>query len=206
MTIEEIQQTIGGYSEAAANAKRAGFDGVELHAHMTYLIPQFLNDRLNSRSDEHGGTIENRARFLFQALQALIDVWKSDRVSIKLNLSFGNFGGYAATEQTIPTHGYVITRLNDYPLAYLQLAKMAIDVKGTPVESLAEGTNTFSHFRRLYRGRIIASGGFTQETGNAILKEGLADMVAFALPFIANPDLVERFRSDMPLRAVSIKL
>jgi N-ethylmaleimide reductase len=197
MTIADIQGVVDDYRSAAVRAKRAGFDGIELHGSSTYLIPQFLNERLNIRDDDYGGSPEKRARFLFESLEALISVWGRDRVGIKLAPGVTNVGGFVATDATIPTYEHVVDRLNDYPLAYLQLAKYAGDLAGSPVEWLND--NLFVHFRPRFRGTLIANGGFTFEHGNAIIADGLADLVSFALPFIANPDLVERFANGIPL-------
>lgn len=198
MTVKEIKQTIQDYKHAASNAKEAGFDGVEVHAHSGMLIQQFLSPATNQRNDEYGGSIENRARIVFEILEAIMEVWKSTRVGIKFNpAAISNVGIMTPDEEMIPMFQYILEKLSEYNLAYLQVEGPAQDLTGTPAEVLQD--NYFSHFRKHYRGRLMANLGFTQESANAILQEGTADLVSFGVPFIANPDLVERFKYNLPL-------
>ncbi|KAA8482934.1 N-ethylmaleimide reductase [Arcticibacter tournemirensis] len=197
-TVTEIKQTVQDYKHAAQNAKEAGFDGVEVHAQTGMLIPQFLSLATNQRTDEYGGNIENRARIVFEILDAIIEVWGSTRVSIKFTpVAISNVGIMTPDVETIPLFQYILKKLSGYNLAYLHIVGPAEDLTGTPVEVLQD--NYFSHFRRNYSGRLMANMGFTQESGNAILNEGIADLVSFGAPFIANPDLVERFEHHLPL-------
>ncbi|RZM27575.1 MAG: alkene reductase [Pedobacter sp.] len=198
LTVTEIKQTIQDYKLAAQHAKAAGFDGVEVHALAGMLIPQFLSMATNRRTDAYGGSIENRVRIVFEILDAIVEVWDSSRVAIKFNsVGISNVGIITPDEETIPLFQHVIKRLNDYNLAYLHISGPAEDLSGTPVAGLQE--NYFSHFRSTYIGRLMANLGFTQESGNAILEAGTADLVSFGAPFIANPDLVERFAGNLPL-------
>jgi len=198
MTHAEIKQTIQDYKQAAKNAKEAGFDGIEIHALAGMLIPQFLSVATNQRMDEFGGSIENRSRIIFEILDAVLEVWDSARVGIKfMPVAISNVGIMTPDEYTIPTFQYLCQKLSDYNLAYLQIAGPAEDLSGTPVEALQD--NYFQHFRNNYRGRLMANLGFTQASGNAILESGLADLVSFAVPFISNPDLVDRFENNLPL-------
>lgn len=197
-TVSEIRQTIKDYRKAAENAKEAGFDGVEVHAFAGMLISQFLSTATNQRTDEYGGGIEYRARIVFEILDAIIQIWPSTRVGIKFTpVAISNVGIMIPDEQTIPMYNYMLKKLSDYKLAYLQISGSADDLTGTAVEALQD--NYFSHFRRHYSGTLMANLGFTQESGNAILKEGTADLVSFGVPFIANPDLAERFARNLPL-------
>ncbi|TDQ11488.1 alkene reductase [Pedobacter metabolipauper] len=198
LTIAEIKQTIQDYKQAAKNAKEAGFDGVEIHAMVGMLIPQFLSLATNQRTDEYGGSIENRARIVFEILDAIIAVWSSTRVAIKFTpVALSNVGIMKPDEETIPIFKYILKRLSDYNLAYLHIVGPAENLNGTDVEVMQD--NYFSHFRNNYSGRLMANLGFTQESGNAILKEGTADLVSFGAAFIANPDLVEHFQYHLPL-------
>jgi N-ethylmaleimide reductase len=198
LTIGEIRQTVQDYKQAAQNAKEAGFDGVEVHAQTGMLIPQFLSLATNHRTDEYGGSIENRARIIFEILDAIMEVWDSTRVGIKFTpVAISHVGIMTPDEETIPIFQYILKKLSDYNLAYLHIVGPAEDLTGTPVEVLQD--NYFSHFRRHYSGRLMANLGFTQESGNAILKEGTVDLISFGTPFIANPDLVERFEHHIPL-------
>ena len=198
LTVDEIKQIIRDYKQAASNAREAGFDGVEVHAHAGMLIQQFLCPATNQRRDDYGGNIENRARIVFEILDAILQVWGSTRVAIKLNpVAISNVGIMVPDDETIPLFQYILKKLSDYDLAYLQIEGPAEDLTGTPVEVLQN--NYFSHFRRHYKGRLMANLGFTRESANAIIKEGTADVVSFGVPFIANPDLVERFQNNLPL-------
>lgn len=195
MTVEDIRQTIQDFKKGAANALKAGFDGVELHGANGYLLHQFFVKDANQRSDAYGGSIENRARILFELLDKLKEVIDLDRVGIRFNPSTHNLFGMRIDEETIPTFEYIIRRLNDYGLAYIHLTEPF-----APVDNVPGAVNEVAkHFSPLYNGTLIINKGFTQETGNRVIEEGNADLVAFGVPFISNPDLVERFRSEMPL-------
>jgi len=197
-SVAEIKQTIQDYQQAAKNAKDAGFDGVEIHAQAGMLIPQFLSAATNQRSDAYGGSIENRARIVFEILDAVIGVWGSTRVAIKFTpVALSHVGIMKPDEETIPTFKYILKKLSDYNLAYLHIVAPAEDLTGTAVEVMQD--DYFSHFRNNYSGRLMANLGFTQLSGNAILEEGKADLVSFGAPFIANPDLAERFTYGLPL-------
>ncbi|BAV07379.1 N-ethylmaleimide reductase [Filimonas lacunae] len=198
LTVAEIKETIQDYRQAAKNAREAGFDGVEIHAQAGMFIPQFLSLATNQRKDEYGGSIENRARIVFEILDAIIEVWHSTRIAIKFTpVALSHVGIVIPDVETIPMFQYILKKLNDYHLAYLHITGPAEDLTGTPVEALQN--NYFSHFRHHYNGRLMANLGFTQESGNAILQEGTADLVSFGTPFIANPDLAERFKYHLPL-------
>ncbi|CAM4011285.1 N-ethylmaleimide reductase [Pedobacter westerhofensis] len=198
LSIADIKRTIEDYRQAAQNAKDAGFDGVEVHAIAGMLIPQFLSAATNQRTDEYGGSIEKRARIVFDILDAITEVWDSSRVAIKfMPVALSSVGIMTPDEETIPTFQYILKKLSGYNLAFLHIAGPAEDLTGTAVEALQD--NYFSHFRRNYSGRLMANLGFTQESGNAILKEGTADLVSFGAAFIANPDLAERFEHHLPL-------
>jgi N-ethylmaleimide reductase len=198
LTIAGINQTVQDYKQAAQNAKDAGFDGVEIHAQAGMLIPQFLSLHTNQRSDDYGGSMENRARIVFDILDALLQVWDSTRLAIKFTpVALSNVGIMAPDAETIPLFRYLLKKLSTYNLAYLHIVGPTEDLTGTPVEALQD--NYFQHFRQNYRGRLMANLGFTQESGNAILETGLADLVSFGAPYIANPDLVARFEHHLPL-------
>ena len=195
MTIADIKQTIEDFKNAAANAVKAGFDGVEIHSANGYLFHQFLVGCSNHRTDEYGGSIENRARIIFETLDALKSVIDTNRIGIRFNPSSHNLFGMVIDEQTIPTVEYIVERLKEYGLAYIHFTEPFTDVTKVPF-AVAE---IAKHFRPLYNGTIIINKGFTKETGEKILENGYADLVAFGVPFIANPDLVRRFEIDAPL-------
>jgi N-ethylmaleimide reductase len=197
MSVEEIATTIADYGAAAKNARDAGFDGVELHAATTYLLPEFLNSALKIREDTYGGSAENRARIVLDVLDALIAVWGPGRVGIKISPTFA-MGGFGPTEQTIGTYDYLVSRLNALPLSHLQVVRAPNDLLGTPVEPLRD---TIGYFRERFRGALIANFGFDKASASSTIESGRADLVSFGKPFIGNPDLVRRLREGLPLSA-----
>ncbi len=200
LTREEIRTTTRDYAQAARNAVDAGFDGVQILANYLYLIAQFLNATTNRRTDEYGGSMENRARFLFEVLDSVLDEVDANRVGVKIS-PMHETNAFAANEETLPTIDHVVNRLNDYNLSHLLLMGNTTDFTGTPLEKLT-GDGMFEHFRPLYQGTLIANVNMTQERGNHLIEAGLADLIAFGRPYIANPDLVERFVSNAPLADV----
>jgi N-ethylmaleimide reductase len=200
MTKTEIRQTAADYTQAAMNAMDAGFDGVQVQANYLYLIAQFLNSTTNRRTDEYGGSIENRARFLFEVLESVLGVMDSSHVGIKIGpMNVG--GAFVANDETLPTSEYVIRRLNDYDLSHLLIMGATTDFSQTRLASLSSD-GMFRHFRKIYRGILIANTDMDQKRGNRLIEEGLADMIAFGRPYIANPDLVARFAARAPLADV----
>ena len=194
MSVEEIAATIADYGAAAKNAREAGFDGVELHAATTYLLPEFLNSALNIREDAYGGSAENRARVVLEILDALIAIWGPGRVGIKISPTFA-MGGFGPTEQTVETYDHLVGRLNALPLSHLQVVRALSDLSGTPVGALQD---TISYYRARFDGALIANFGFDKASANRAIQGGQADLVSFAKPFISNPDLVRRFEQDLP--------
>jgi N-ethylmaleimide reductase len=199
MTRDDIRTTINDYAAAAANAMRAGFDGVQLQAGFNYLISQFLNPRTNVRTDAYGGSIENRARLLFDVLDAVGERIDIGRVGVKAGPAWSERGEFVSTEDTLTTNEYVVERLNDYPLAHWLLMGAMADLSGGPLSSL-QGDGMFSHFRPRYRGTLIANVGMTRERGNKLTGDELTDLVAFGETFIANPDLPARFAALAPIQ------
>jgi N-ethylmaleimide reductase len=198
MTRDDIRTTISDYATAAANAMRAGFDVVQLQAGFNYLISQFLNPHTNVRTDAYGGRIENRARLLFDVLDAVAERIDVGRVGVKAGPSWGERGEFVSTADTLAASEYVVDRLNDYPLAHWLLMGAMADLSGGPLSSL-QGDGMFSHFRPRYRGTLVSNVGMTHERGNQLIADELADLVAFGEPFIANPDLPARFASQAPI-------
>ena len=197
LTVAEIDDIVADFEAAAINARRAGFDGVELHAHRWYLLAEFLNPLLNQRTDQYGGTAENRARLLLDVLDAVIDGFGSDRVGVKLAPYLPALDGTDLAERMRLTYDYVFRALSHRRLAYLHLMGPQ-SREGAPVTA-DERLRALRSIRKSYAGLIIANGGFDRSTGNAAIAEGLADLVSYAAPFIANPDLPERFRRRLDL-------
>jgi len=195
MSLEDIKTTISDFKIAAKNAVEAGFDGVEIHSSNGYLFHQFFNATSNHRSDEYGGSIENRAKILFEVLDAVKEVIPENRIGVRLNPSMHGIFGSIMDEQTIPTFDYIVKKLNNYDLSYLHLSEPFTDVSHLPFTE----TEIAKRYRPIYKGTIIINGGFDQEKGNSVIANGDADMVAFGKPYISNPDLVERFAQNIPL-------
>ena len=195
MSIEEIKQTVEDFKNAAKNAVEAGFDGVEIHSSNGYLFHQFFNGTSNTRTDEYGRTIENRARFFFEVLDAMTKVIPEQKIGARFNPSLNGMFGITMDEDTIPTFEYIIKKLNDYDLAYIHLSEPFTDVSDISyaVKNIAK------HFRPLYNGTLMINAGFDQDSGNKVIEEGNADLVAYGKPFISNPDLVERFANGYDL-------
>jgi N-ethylmaleimide reductase len=198
MTRADIRQAIDEYRNSAQVAKDAGFDGVQIQSGFVYLIQQFLHEITNRRTDEYGGSIENRARFLFEVLEAVLDVWPSQRVGVKAGPMMNELGLFKATPFTIPTSEYVYERLNAYKLSHVYLMRQLADLSKTPIAALT-GDGVIHHFRKLYHGTLILNVGIDRKNGAELVRQGLGDLIAFGRDYIANPDLVERIRLDAPL-------
>ncbi|MFI8378705.1 alkene reductase [Leeuwenhoekiella sp. NPDC079379] len=195
MTLAEIEETQQEFVDAAKNALEAGFDGIEIHSSNGYLFHQFFNKKANLRTDNYGGNIENRVRFFFETLDKVKEVVPENKIGIRLNPSLNGVFGIEATEDTIPTFDHIIERLNNYDLSYLHLSEPFTDV--SEIDFLE--TEIAKRYRPIYKGNLMINGGFTQEKGNEVIKEGNADLVAFGKLYISNPDLAERFAINAPM-------
>jgi N-ethylmaleimide reductase len=201
MSKNEVRHTVAEFGTAAKNAMEAGFNGVQIQANYLYLIAQFLNRATNLRQDEYGGSTVNRARFLFEIIETVLEHVEPGRVGIKvgpMHLS----GPFAANADTLAEMEYVVKKLNDYDLAHLLLMGATTDFTGSPLERLA-GDGMFQHFRPLYQGHLIANVDMTLERANRLIEAGLADSIAFGRAYIANPDLPVRFLAGAKLNEVS---
>ncbi|WP_044042852.1 alkene reductase [Caballeronia insecticola] len=187
---EEIPGIVEDFRRGAENAQRAGFDGVELHAANGYLFDQFLHDGSNLRNDRYGGSIENRARFLLEAVDALLTVWPADRVGVHLNLMSSSYSMHDSNPRALFT--YVAEQLNARHIGFI-FAR----------ESLDRGDERIGRdVRRIFKGAYILNEGLTKESAERAIERGEGDAAAFGRHFMANPDLVERFRLDAPLNEV----
>lgn len=189
MTIEEIKSVVKEFKNAAKNAMEAGFDGVEIHSSNGYLFHQFFTSCSNNRTDEYGGNYENRCRILFEVIDEMKKVMPENRIGVRLNPSAHDYHGLEITEDTLPTFDYLIDKLNDYDLAYLHLSEPFTDVSEVPFAEL----QIAKRYRPIYKGNLMINRGFTFDSGNKIIEDSDADLVAYGVPFIANPDLVYRF-------------
>jgi N-ethylmaleimide reductase len=200
MTREDIQQTISDFRHAARVARDAGFDGVQLQGGFVYLFQQFLQENLNRRDDEYGGTIENRARMLFEALEAILQEWPSQAVGVKAGPMMSERGGFRSLPSTLDTADYVYGRLNDYDLSHVMVMRQLADLTGTPLEAVS-GDVIIHHARKIFGGTIMLNVGLDAVRAEELLQSGLGELVAFGRDYIANPDLVERIRDNAPLDA-----
>lgn len=192
---DEIAGVVGDFARGAANAKAAGFDGVEVHAANGYLIDQFLRDGTNRRTDRYGGSIENRKRFLLEVTKAVVDVWGAGRVGVRLSPS-GTFNDMFDSNP-LRTFAHAANALDRLGLAYLHV--VAPDDSDRRHAPAGWQPVPVSSFRTSFKGPLIGAGGYTLESARAAVASGEVDAVAFARAFIANPDLVERFRRLSPL-------
>jgi N-ethylmaleimide reductase len=193
----EISDAVEGFRQAARNALHCGFDGVEIHGANGYLIEQFLQSRSNLRTDGYGGTIENRARFLMEITQAVIEVWGANRVGVRLSpYGVANDSGEA---DPMPLYTHVVEALNPLGLAYLHFIEPRSSGAGRAEVNHQNVPSAMVLFRPIWRGVLIAAGGFTGEAAEAAVAEAHADAVAFGRIFISNPDLPRRLREGFPL-------
>ncbi|WP_394754877.1 alkene reductase [Crenothrix sp.] len=192
LATEEIPGIIDDYRQAAKNALAAEFDGVEIHSANGYLLDQFLRDGTNERTDQYGGSFENRARILLEVTTAVVDVCGAERVGIRLSPS-GTFNDMADSNPEA-IFSYVLTELSRFNLAYLHIVDaLEGDIRhGAKVIAL-------DVLRKAYHGNLIVCGGYDQNRAETVLAEGRADAVAFGQLYVANPDLVERFQQHAPL-------
>ena len=196
LTISEIQDIIAGFKQAAKNAKDAGFDGIELHGANGYILDAFLRDGSNQRSDNYGGSMENRARLLFETLEAVIEVWGSDKVGLRLS-PINQFNSMSDSNPLELTR-WISKALNKYRLAYLHIMRNdffgsnEIDVMSAVIDN--------------YQGNIMGNMGYSAEEANMAISNNQLACVAFGVPYIANPDLVERFANHAELNAAKPEL
>ncbi len=193
----ELPGIVEDYRRAAVNALAAGFDGVEVHSANGYLLDQFLEDKTNQRTDEYGGSIENRTRLLLEVTDAVIGVWGKGRVGVRLS-PFGTFADMGDSNP-VALFSYVLEQLSARGIAYAHVIepRTSGSGRGKPTDDAAPRTAYI--FRKAFQGVLISAGGYAAETGDETIAEGFADAIAFGRLFIANPDLVERFREDSEL-------
>ncbi|WP_028025123.1 alkene reductase [Enterovibrio calviensis] len=191
MSKDDIKHVIGEYRQAALNAIEAGFDGIELHAANGYLVNQFIDSEANNRTDEYGGSIENRLRFLKEVIEAMTDAIGADRVGVRL----APFTSLNGTVDSSPVETYVAAAalLNTLNVVYIHIAEVDWDdAPDTPI--------MFKHaLREVYNGVIIYAGRYNSDKADIAINEGLGDMIAFGRPFVANPDLPDRLRHGYPM-------
>ena len=192
----EIPRVVEDYRRAAERAKLAGFDGVEIHGANGYLIDTFLQAKTNHRTDQYGGNVENRFRFLKEVVEAVTSVWPAHRVGVRLspNGSFNDMGSPDYREQFT----FVASQLDRFGLAYLHV----MDGLAFGFHNMGEPM-TLAEFRKVFHGPLVGNCGYTRETAEKAIAEARADLIAFGRLFISNPDLVERFKNGWPLAELS---
>ncbi len=191
---DEIAGIVDEFRNAAMNARRAGMDGVEVHGASAYLIDQFLRSGTNQRTDRYGGSAENRARFMLEVVDAAISVMGKDRVGIKFAPHAMGDGIFDANP--VETFGYAAEHLSRRGIAYIMLVEGPGE-RHKPDEKVPA---LIPVFRKAFGGALIVNGGYGRETAEEVIASGKADLVSFAIPFISNPDLVERFRLGADLQ------
>ena len=191
--IDEIPGIVADFAQATRNARAAGFDGVELHGANGYLQDQFLQDGSNKRTDAYGGSVENRARLMLETAQAMINAWSASHVGVRLSPSSFLYG--VDDSNKLATFGYVVRALDAMQVSYLCL----LEPNAKDAERGVQIKHVATTFKPMISVPLIVNTGFDKAKANVVLAEGAADLVAFGVPYIANPDLVERLRTDAAL-------
>jgi len=195
MDREDIETVKNEFVKAAENAIKAGFDGVEIHSSNGYLFHQFFSATANVRTDKYGGTVENRARFFFEVLDAMMEVIPAERIAVRLNPMMHESIGIFVDESTLPVFDYIVQRLNDYPIAFLHLTR--------PVKLLDAPffeKDVIGRYRKMYSGTLVANGAYSPAEAEQELISGRADAICFGKLFISNPDLPEKIENNIPLK------
>lgn len=194
LELGELPGIVETFGQAARRAKEAGFDGAELHGANGYLQDQFLQDGSNVRTDRYGGSVHNRARLMLETVEAMIGAWSADRIGVRLSPSSLLYGMHNSND--LETFGYVVRALDALNIGYLHLCE-------PNAKALESGHIQIKHvaqtFRPMTSRPVIVNGGFDKARANAAINAGQADLVSFGVPYIANPDLVARYRQDAPL-------
>ncbi|KAG6752186.1 hypothetical protein NC652_031556 [Populus alba x Populus x berolinensis] len=190
---DEIPHVVNDYRIAARNAMEAGFDGVEIHGAHGYLIDQFMKDQVNDRTDQYGGSLENRCRFALEVVGAVVNEIGADRVGIRLS-PYANYG-QAGDSNPGALGLYMVESLNKYGILFCHMVEPRMKTVGERVES----PHSLLPMRKAFNGTFIVAGGYDREEGNKAVAENYSDLVAYGRVFLANPDLPRRFELDAPL-------
>jgi N-ethylmaleimide reductase len=193
LTVEEIKKIVQAYKQAAINAMEAGFDGVELHSAFGYLPNQFLAESSNLRTDQYGGSNENRNRFVLEIMQEMVNAIGEEKVGIRLSPT--STYNHIIHQNPVEQFTALIHELDKMPLAYIHLMNVPFDEDKFPHYP----KNPVEAFGKLTRHTVIANCGYTRETGEAELEKGIATLISFGTLFLANPDLPKRFELNAEL-------
>jgi N-ethylmaleimide reductase len=191
MSPAEIALTIQEFVQAAKNAVKAGLDGVELHGANGYLLEQFLNPHVNTRTDEYGGSLTNRSRFVLEVVSAIADAIGKDKVGIRLS-PYNTFNDMPYYDGTFDTYDYLVKEFEKLGILYVHIVESA-------ARELEEGRRLVETIREHFSNLLILNGGYTGEKAEKALESGKADLIAFGMPFISNPDFPERVKNSLPL-------
>ena len=191
---DEVRELVDAFHQAAKRAKAAGFDGVELHGANGYIVDQFLQDGTNKRTDQYGGSIENRTRFLTEILDGIVDIWGGNKVGLRVSPA-STFGSMSDSDP-LSLFDHVARQVNSYGLAYLHIVEWIL---GDTYLQREGHSSAAERLRKIYNNKIMVNGGFTRDSAEAILRKGDADLVSFAKIFISNPDLPLRFKMGYQL-------
>lgn len=196
MTKDEIKQTIQEFKQAALNAMESNMDGIELHGANGYLFHQFFSKISNKRTDEYGGSIENRSRFLFETIEAIGKEIDLGKLGVRLSPYLQKIGGIELDDETDTMYEYIVKKLNDYNIGYVHIT----NITGyEPHDNLERTIEVIKKFRPLFKGTLIANRKFDRDSANKVIEDGIADLVSFGELYVSNPDLVERFEKNAPL-------
>jgi N-ethylmaleimide reductase len=193
----EIAGIVEDYRKAAQNAKDAGFDGVEVHGANGYLLDQFLQDGSNQRVDQYGGSIENRARFLLEVVDAVSSVWGIDKIGVRLS-PYGTFNDMKDSDP-VALFTYVLAQLSQRSIAYVHLIEPRSSGAGGGDGVVENVPDTAVLFRKAFKGMLLSAGGYNPDNAKEVVEAGLADAVAFGRFYISNPDLPRKIKEGIPL-------
>ena len=196
---DEITGVVQDYFKGAKNAQEAGFDGVEVHGANGYLLDQFLQDGSNKRTDQYGGSIENRARLLLEVIDEAINVWGASRVGVRLS-PYGTFNDMSDSNP-VGLFTYVLEQLSKRRIAYVHLIEPRSSSAGSQDGNIAGAPETAKIFRKAFQGVLISAGGYNRTEALKAVESGAVDGVAFGRLFISNPDLPARLQKDADLNA-----
>jgi N-ethylmaleimide reductase len=198
MSADDIKTAIAEFAQAAKNAVAAGFDGIELHGANGYLLEQFIRPNSNKRTDKYGSGIENRARFVLEVIDATIAAIGKDKVAIRLS-PFGVFNDMPLYPEMEADYAYLAQKLNDAGLVYVHL------VDHSSMGAPAVPASIKATYRSLFKRTLILSGGYDAARAESDLAAGKCDLIAVGKPFLANPDLVERWKASVAVNAPAMQ-